>query len=169
MKLYRRQGLLWLVVTILCIPSIVEAAPKVNARVQDGSRVKLNYYFEADGKPVVTKDKKEGMEIVIGRRMMPEVFETQLYGLSAGGKKTIALRPDEAFGPYNPALVRRVAKAELPPNFSVKEGGMIASKSGARPMRVAKVLDDSIVLDQNHPLAGKSLVYHVQIEQVSSA
>ena len=140
----------------------VQAATKA----VNGSSVKLVYFFEANGSPILTAENKGDMELVLGNNLYPPEFEKQLIGMKKGDKKNITLAPEQAFGAYRPELIKRVAKNQLPPNLKLQEGMLIGGKDGQRPMRVAKILDDSVVLDQNNPLAGKTLTYHVEIIDV---
>ncbi|MEI8344994.1 MAG: FKBP-type peptidyl-prolyl cis-trans isomerase [Candidatus Omnitrophota bacterium] len=138
------------------------------SRISKGSLVELKYDLEADGAVVISPAKTEGMRLVVGRGSFPAEFEQQLVGLRAGDKKTITLRVDQAFGPHRKELVRRIAQGQLPPALkNVKEGTILQSKSSGRPLRVVKVDAESVVLDQNYPLAGKKLVYHVRIESIA--
>ena len=143
--------------------------PSANAtgpRIENGSSVRLNYFLEANGEPVVSQEKKAAMEFVVGKGSFPPAFEKQLMGLQKGDTKSFKLGPEQAFGPYRSELVKRIPKDQLPPQLPLKEGMMLGTKSGQHPIRVAKVLEDSVVLDENHPFAGKTLAYHVQVTDV---
>jgi FKBP-type peptidyl-prolyl cis-trans isomerase 2 len=155
-------------VLIVCLAGLSVPAAQAASRIGSGSEVKLLYYFEADNVPMITEKSKSDLKLVMGRGMMPAEFEKQITGMKVGDKKTITLTPEKGYGPHRPELLNRVPKDQLPPNLNLREGIMIGNpKTGQRPMRVAKILDDSIVLDQNHPLAGKKLVYHVQVEEIN--
>ena len=134
-------------------------------RIEDGSAVQLKYFLEVNGSPVVLPEKKEAMAFVVGGGMYPPAFEKQLIGLKVGDNKNIRLAPEQGFGPIREDLVKRVPKNQLPPSIPLKEGTLLGGK-GQRTMRIAKVLEDSIILDENHPFAGKTLDYHVQVTDV---
>lgn len=147
---------------------VVTGCGMSNLKVQEGSSVVINYSLEADGKVVVPEQRPETMEVVIGQSGLPKAYEEALKGLKVGSKKVITLSPEEAYGPVRQELLMRVPKEQVPPNL--KEGSMIGgtNKDGRRiNMRVAKVLDDSVIIDQNHPLAGRTLTYHVEIKSIS--
>ena len=146
----------------LCLPAQASADQKIDM----GSAVQLSYFMEANGVPVISEKKKEEMRLVIGRGAYPQAFEKQLIGLAKGEAKNIQLVPDQAYGPHKAELVKRVPKEQFPSAMLLKEGALIGSKSGRHPMRIAKVLEDSVILDENHPLAGKTLTYHVQVTNV---
>ena len=153
------------VVLVSCafLPQTICAAA---AKVAEGSSVRLGYSLDADGTPIISEGKKAEMTLVVGQGSHPAIFEQQLIGLKKGDTKDIRLTPDQAYGPHRPELLKRIPKDELPPSFPQQEGVMISGKNGQHPMRVAKILEDSIVLDENHPLAGKTLTYHVRVMDV---
>ena len=130
--------------------------------IRKGSAVLFQYAMEADGTPVVPPSNPEMMQLTVGDGVFPPAFERELLGMTVGAQKNITLRPEQAFGPFRPELVQRVPKTQLPPDLALTEGMLIGGK-GQATMRVAKILDDSVVLDQNHPFAGKTLVYRIQI------
>jgi len=154
----RALSVLVMVVTLVGCRSVF-----AETKIQEGSKVELVYSFEADGIPIVTQQNKETMKLVEGAGAYPPTFEKQLLGLRKGDKKTIHLIPEEGFGPVLPELLKRVALKDLPKGLKLEEGDLLGAKSGTKTIRVAKVLDDSVVLDENHPLAGKTLIYQIQI------
>jgi len=157
----------WTVVAALFFFSLAPLSQARAAdRVVDGSVVHLVYFFEANGAPVVNAAKKDTMQLVVGQNRFPAAFEKQLIGLKAGDRKDIRLTPDQAYGPVREDLIKRIPISEVPPSIPLKEGMLLRGKKGERPIRVAKVLEDSVVLDENHPFAGKTLDYHVEITDV---
>ncbi|MCG3175495.1 MAG: hypothetical protein MOGMAGMI_00424 [Candidatus Omnitrophica bacterium] len=161
----RRKAIIW--VGVLCGVWMtgctgVSAAP----RVASGSSVELHYSFDADGKAVVPAARPETMRVVVGQAAYPPEFERQLIGLKVGDNKRITLRPEQAFGPYRREQVFRVPNAQLPPGIQLSEGMVLGAQAGQSPMRVIKVLDDSVVVDRNHPLAGKTLDYRIKVSKI---
>ena len=142
--------------------SVAQAADKI----KEGSSTVIKYSLEADGASIVPQDNPETMELVVGSNKYPPAFEKQLIGLKKGAKKSIILKPNEAFGPEKPDLVKRVPKSQLPPDFKPVEGSLLAGKNGQAVFRIAKVLDDSVVIDQNHPFAGKTLKYNIMVVDI---
>ncbi len=152
-----------LTVFLISLVSPVHAADKIKT----GSSVRIEYTLEADGQELVKKDKPEEMVLVVGTNVYPPAFEKQLSGMKEGDKKSISLSPEQAFGPLRPELIKRVQKTSLPPGLKLVEGQRLASKESGRAMRVAKIMEDSVVFDENHPLAGKALKYSIRILKVS--
>ena len=145
---------------------LVPIAHAAGPRIEAGSMVHLSYFMDANGIPVVPQQKKETMKLVVGKGAYPAYFEKQLIGLKIGDARDITLTSQQAYGPHRSDLVKRVPKSQLPPTIPLKEGLLLGGKDGRHAMRIAKVLDDSVVLDENHPLAGKTLIYHVQVTDV---
>ena len=149
--------------TGISLLSTVEAA---GPRVDQGSMVHLSYFMEANGVPIVSEKKRRAIQLVIGKGSYPKDFEKQLIGLKKGDAREITLTPEQAYGPHLTQLVKRVSRKKLPPTIPLREGMLLGSKEGKHAIRIAKILDDSVVMDENHPLAGKTLKYHVQVTDV---
>lgn len=161
MKKWAGIVILFVACVALC-PTVQAAGPKIGS----GSVVHLDYSFQANGMAMIPEGKKESMQLVVGKGAYPPAFEQQLVGLKKGDIKEIRLTPEQAFGPYRAELVKKIAKSQLPQNLPLREGLLLGGKNGQRPMRIAKVLDDSVIFDENHPLAGKTLDYRVQVTDV---
>ena len=152
---------------LLALLSLIGAdARAAGMRIDHGSMVHLNYFLEANGVAIIPEQKRENVELIVGKGAYPPDFEKQLIGLRKGDAKNIELTPDQAYGPHLSQLVKRVSKKEFPPSIPLKEGLLLGTKDGRHPIRIAKILDDSVVMDENHPLAGKTLLYHVQVTDV---
>ena len=131
--------------------------------IKEGSVVSLQYVLKADNQYVIPPQKKDFLQLVVGRGAYPPTFERALIGLKTGDRKSITLKPDQAYGPSRPELIKRVPRSAIPPGLKLVEGGLLSSRTGATRMRVAKILNDSVILDENHPLAGKTLTYEVLV------
>ena len=133
--------------------------------VASGSVVNLQYSLTADNVPVVRDDAPQILKLTVGQGRLPVLFEKKLIGLPVGAAKAIALKPEEAFGLARKELLVRVPRSALPPG-EVKEGMMLTS--GPVTAKVIKIMEDgSVVIDRNHPLAGKNLLYKIRVMSVS--
>lgn len=152
---------------VLFVVGVVACAEQVDM-VRRGSRVEIHYSLEADGITVVSGDRPETMELVVGEGAYPMEYEKALVGMRQGQKKIIKLNPTQGYGAIDQALLVRVSAASLPPDIA--EGTVVGSKDPngrLMSLRVVKILDDeTVVLDKNHPLAGKNLVYRVEIMKI---
>jgi len=159
-----------IIVVLLTIAVPVACAP-VSDGVRVGSYVELDYSLKADGSSVVPAEKPEHMKLVVGGGSYPADFEQALIGLQVGGEKVITLTPDQAYGQRRVDLVTRVPKEQVPPALLDSEPGQIVTTRGTNGqpvvMRILQVLEDSVVLDRNHPWAGRTLIYRVSVAQIN--
>jgi len=137
------------------------------------SRVKMHYTLKLDdGEILETTENGEPLEFIFGIGEIIPGLERELEGMNPGDEKHIVVPPEEAYGPRNPNAVIAVPREEFPVEGELEEGmifrlrredGMIMS------VTIAKVSEDEVVLDLNHPLAGKTLYFDVKIESVEEA
>lgn len=115
---------------------------------------------------------KESLRFRYGTGEIFPKLEERLAGLSVGEEKYITLSPDDAYGEVDPRLVRVVPLEVFPGHREVKPGqtyqGM--DHSGKRRLfYVRNVEEDHVVIDYNHPLAGKTLYFHVVVRDIQSS
>ena len=105
-----------------------------------------------------------------GKKLLP-VIENSLEGKIAGDEIEIKVSSSDGFGEYDPSLVINDKLSNVPEEFrKVNETISFVSKSGdTKDFKVTEVNDNTIVLDGNHYLAGKSLVYKIKILDVREA
>ena len=97
-------------------------------------------------------------------------IEAALEGKESGFQTTLNLQPDDAFGERDESLVRTIPKSEFPPG--VKVGGQLEGRNDkAEPQvfNVVKIKGPQVLLDGNHPLAGKALKFSVTVTGVRAA
>lgn len=98
-------------------------------------------------------------------------FEQRLLGLAAGARTAFTLEPDQAFGRRNPQAIVHMDRCRFPADVSPKEGAIIAfsQPNGVEiPGIVRAVAGESVTVDFNHPLAGQTLRFEVEIVAVDS-
>ncbi|MBA2673428.1 peptidylprolyl isomerase [Ramlibacter sp.] len=100
---------------------------------------------------------------------LPKIEEA-LEGRESGDEITLNLQPEDAFGARDPALERTIPKSEFPPG--VKVGGQLEGRTdGGEPhvFHVMKIKGDKVLLDGNHPLAGRALRFSLKVTGVREA
>jgi len=105
----------------------------------------------------------------MGDGSLSQAFEAQLMGLSAGDSKTFTLEPQDAFGMPNPDNIYYVDRSRFSLEAPAQVGMIIgfAMPDGSElPGLVREVVGDSVTIDFNHPLAGQTLTFSVEIVQV---
>lgn len=96
--------------------------------------------------------------------------EAALQGQQAGFQTTIELQPEDAFGLRDEALLQTIPKTQFPPG--VKVGGQLTGvdKDGhEQAFTVTKIKGDTVLLDGNHPFAGKALRFALTVTEVRAA
>lgn len=137
--------------------------------IKHGMKVSLEYtvYLE-DGTQIDTNVGEDPLVFVLGTNQIFPALEQALLGLKVGDTKQVNLKADEAYGPVVPEAYREVDIEAVPTQFRY-EGAVLGVQDpagGVYPIRVHQVKDQKIVLDFNHPLAGRSLRFDVKVLHV---
>jgi FKBP-type peptidyl-prolyl cis-trans isomerase SlyD len=159
---------------MVCSPAHLAAAEKSkNDRViKDGMMVSLEYTLKSsDGKVMETSKGREPLKYIHGQKMMIPGLEKELTGMKIGGEKHVTVKPEDGYGKLNPNAVQEIPKEQIPPN-GLKVGAVLAAKSPEGmvvPMTVRQIKEKTVVLDMNHPMAGKTLVFDVKVVDIQPA
>ena len=148
------------------------APPASAATVENGYTVKLEYTLKDDAGTVIDTNKgQEPLSFTQGGGQLMPGLEKQLVGMHTGDEKKVVLKPEDAYGPSDPAAQAEVPKNVLPPEaLTVGTRLMARNSSGeARPVTVKEIKEETVVLDLNHPLAGKTLVFEVKVLGIEPA
>lgn len=144
-------------------------ADKAHTVVEKGSKVAVEYTLTLEGGKVADTNVGKGPLTYEqgGGKMLP-AFEAQLAGLASGAAKEFDLTPEQGYGPVRKELYQTVDAKEIPEDAR-KVGTMLMAQAQSgqqRPVRVHEIKGDKIVLDLNHPLAGKKLHFAVKVLSV---
>ena len=133
--------------------------------IKHGQKVRLEYsVFLEDGTQIDTNVGEDPLVFVLGAHRISR-SKTSTYGLADRRNKEILLPPEEAYGPVVPDAYREVDFDAVPEAYRF-EGAVLGiqdPQGGVFPIRVHKINDKKIVLDFNHPLAGRSLRFEVKV------
>ena len=139
----------------------------MSERVAPDSLLTLHYRLAtADDTELVSTFSTTPATLQLGSGELVPTLEQCLVGLLPGDRHVFLLEPAQAFGPHNPDLVQRVARAELPDAEAVTLHGTVqfsAPGGGSFAGLVRALDDDSATIDFNHPLAGQSVRFEVQV------
>jgi len=107
---------------------------------------------------------KTPLTYVSGRNQIPSGLEKALVGLHVGEEKDVRLSPEEGFGPVRSDARQEVPKNAVPPE-SQKVGAILQAHSAdqTKIVSVVEVKENTIVIDFNHPYAGKTVTFHVKV------
>jgi len=137
------------------------------AAVQNGSTVSLEYTLKDEGGQVLDTNKgATPLVFVQGQRQIISGLERELVGMRPGEEKKVVVSPEDGgYGPVVPGAQQEVPKDAIPKE-GLKVGTQLTARSGsgeARPVTVKEIKETTVVLDFNHPLAGKTLFFDVKI------
>jgi FKBP-type peptidyl-prolyl cis-trans isomerase 2 len=145
-------------------PAAVGAPASV--AIEQGSTVKLEYTLSDDAGTVFDSNKgKPPLTYTHGDHQIMPALEKQLLGMHPGEEKHVVLAPEEAYGPVNPAAQAEVPREMLPAE-SLNVGAHLIARNAegqVRPVTVKEVREKTVVLDLNHPLAGKTIVFDLKV------
>jgi len=133
--------------------------------VEKGSTVLLEYTVKDDAGTVIDSNKGQApLSFVQGEEQLVPGLDRALVGMRPGQEKKVQVKPEDAYGPVDPAAQMEVPRSTLPSNVSV--GATLSARDPNGRVRTATVKaikDQIVVLDLNHPLAGKTLVFEVKV------
>ena len=143
------------------------------ACAKPGDVVKVHYTgsFE-DGTVFDSSEGREPFEFVVGVGQVVPGFDRAVLGMEEGATKTVTITPEEGYGKRYDDLVVTFPRADLPPGLEPKVGMNlhIESEDGDVAEVVVTAVDESsITVDQNHPLAGKSLTFEIKLVEISQS
>ena len=135
--------------------------------IEKGSKVKVHYTGKLNDNEVFDSSKdKEPLEFTVGEGQLIPGFENGVMGLNAGDKKTIELVPEEAYGVFREDLINEVPKENLPEGVEVGQSLQAQTEQGPVMVRVVELNETVCKVDANHPLAGKKLIFDLEVMEV---
>jgi len=142
-------------------------------RIGPDKRVTLHFsVLLMDGAVVDTTKSGNPATFTVGDGNLLPGFEQSIFGLKAGDKRSVVLEAENAFGPYNPENIQTMRRGLFSRDMDLQPGLVVsfADKSKAELPGVIKAADDDqVVVDFNHPLAGKDITFQVEIINVVDA
>ncbi len=141
-------------------------------RAKNGDKVKVHYKGTLEDGTVFDSSLKRGQpfEFTLGQGRLIKGFEKAVTGMAIGETKTVKVPPDEAYGPRNEDLVRKMEKSKFPPKIEAREGVFVSIRQpdgGVLDAVITEVTDEVVTLDANHPLAGKPLSFEIEMLEIS--
>ena len=138
--------------------------------VKSGDKVKIHYTGRFKEGQVFDSSQQRGpLEFEIGSGSVIPGFENAITGMKPGDKKEVTIPPEEAYGQRNQELFITMPKDQIPPEIKPEVGMQLklSNEQGqVMPVMVTEVGEESITLDANHPLAGKELVFDIELLEI---
>ncbi len=140
-------------------------------RIRKGSYVKFHYELrDEQGKVIESTFGGEPLDYVHGEGQLIEGLEAYLEGEEPGFEGRVILPPEKAYGEHRPELVVYAGPENFDDSVELKEGEVVETEDpDGNPVqfRIIEITDDKVYLDGNHPLAGKTLEFKVEVVEVS--
>lgn len=136
--------------------------------IEKGSKVKVHYTGKLEDNNIFdTSTDKEPLEFTVGEGMLIPGFENGVMGMNVGDKKTIEIDPEQAYGPLREDLINEVPKENLPEGVQVGQILQAQTEQGPITVKVIELTETVGRVDANHPLAGKKLIFDLEVMEVA--
>ena len=139
-------------------------------KVETTSKVKVHYTGRLEDGTVFDTSIAEGrepLEVELGLGQLIKGFENGLIEMSEGEKKTIEISVEDAYGEPRPEFINEVPKTNVPEGIQVGESLQGNGPQGPVNVKVIAVNEETVTLDANHPLAGKKLIFDLEVVSIS--
>ncbi len=139
-------------------------------QAKNGDVVKVHYTGKlTNGEQFDSSAGREPLEFTVGAGQMIKGFDDAMPGMSVGEKKTINILPDDAYGQKDEKAIIEFPKENIPKDMKLEPGMQLQlrNENGQPfPVTVTEIKDDIVVLDTNHSLAGKELVFDIELVEI---
>lgn len=141
------------------------------SQVEMGQTVRVHYKGKlTDGNEFDSSyPRGEPLEFTLGLRQVIEGFENAVLGMNVGDNKTVEIPADQAYGEWREEMVADFPRSEIPDSIELEEGITLTSTSPdgkTMHFRVKSFTEEVVTLDANHPLAGKELVFEIELVEI---
>lgn len=138
--------------------------------VKKDDTIKVHYKGKLnDGSVFDSSEGKEPLSFKVGSGTVIPGFEEAVVGMKEGDKKTVEIASDNAYGPVREDLIQKVPKSALPESITPEIGMQLVSTQpdGSQiPLIVVEMSEEEITVDANHQLAGKDLVFDLELVEI---
>jgi len=135
-----------------------------------GDTVAIEYTGKLEtGETFDTSKGKPPLEFEIGTAKVIKGFEEGVIGMKVGEEKELKIKPEDGYGQRNDKYVKEVPKKTIPKELELKKGLILLFKRPDEkriPATVTEIKDDIVIIDFNHPLAGKTLNFKVKLIEI---
>ncbi|CAN5270980.1 peptidylprolyl isomerase [soil metagenome] len=141
------------------------------AEAKKGDTVKVHYTGKLeDGSIFDSSVERDPLEFTLGKGNMIAGFEKAVLGMEKGDSKSAKIPYQEAYGERREDMMVEIPKNQIPNDLKPEVGQQLSIKQQEGtdvPVVVTKVSRDNIVLDANHPLAGKDLIFDIELVEIN--
>ncbi|MCA1802900.1 MAG: peptidylprolyl isomerase [Rhodothermaceae bacterium] len=141
------------------------------SKAKNGDTVKVHYTGKLnDGSVFDSSENREPLEFQLGSGQLIPGFEKAVSGMTVGDSTTVTIPANEAYGEVNEELILSVEKDRLPADIQPEVGMQLqVQQPNGQPVPVviSDVTDGIVKLDANHPLAGKELIFDIEVVEIA--
>lgn len=141
-------------------------------QAKEGDVVRVHYTGRlTDGTQFDSSEGRDPLEFTVGAGQMIKGFDSGVLGMSVGEKKTLQIPPNEAYGERDDEAIIEFPSSNIPEDMKLESGMQLTLRNQFGqpiPVVVLEVKEDVVVMDANHMLAGKELVFDVELVEIVS-
>ena len=138
-----------------------------------GDVVRINYTGRlTDGTQFDTSTGKQPLEFTLGEGQVIKGLEAEVAGMAPGDRNTVTIPPELAYGAHRPEAIQRLDRSKVPAGIDVEVGTQLQARTsdgGLLPITIVELDETSVKVDANHPLAGKDLIFEVELVEIVRA
>ncbi|MFC3114321.1 FKBP-type peptidyl-prolyl cis-trans isomerase [Cellvibrio fontiphilus] len=135
-----------------------------------GTKITLHFALQLEnGELVDSNFERDPATFTVGDGNLLPGFEKALFGMLEGEHKTLVIKPENGFGQRNPNNIQEIARSQFSPDLELSEGLMLSFADAQKtelPGVVVRFDEDVVVVDFNHPLAGRDILFEVAILKI---
>jgi len=140
-------------------------------KAKPGDKVRVHYTGTLEDGTVFssTYEENEPFEFTIGEKSVLSSFADAVIGMNEGDTKTISVPPEDGYGQHRKEFVYNMERAQAPPNLELEIGKRLQIRLHTGKMAIVTIraiTEDSVILDGNDPLAGKTLKFEIELVNV---
>lgn len=140
-------------------------------QAKNGDKVRVHYTGKlTDGSQFDSSVGRAPLEFTVGAGQMIKGFDAGVVGMTVGDKKVINIAPEDGYGAWSEEQVIEFPKAQIPADMQLEKGMKLGMQNQyGQPFEVVvlEIKDDVILLDANHSLAGKELIFDVELVEIA--
>ncbi|MDA8156182.1 MAG: FKBP-type peptidyl-prolyl cis-trans isomerase [Actinomycetota bacterium] len=155
---------------LLCGSCATSGTQPVDDGVKKGDLITTEYVLMADGRVIHDTREMKSFVFRVGAHQVVPGFDKAVIGMRPGQQKKVVLTPEEGFGQYDPKKVVELPSSDLPsgiqPGMSISY--RLGPSGGKIPVKILAVKKNTVVLDLNNPLAGKTLYLTIRLDAIDN-
>jgi peptidylprolyl isomerase/FKBP-type peptidyl-prolyl cis-trans isomerase SlpA len=141
------------------------------AQAKEGDEVQVHYTGKLeDGTVFDTSEDGEPLSFTIGENRVIPGFEEAVTGMEPGDSKTTEVDPEQAYGEHRDDMVMEMERDQIPDDVDPEVGQQLQLRlenGQTVPVLITALGEESVTIDANHPLAGRKLLFEIELVDVS--